>query len=67
MRQGIHTVILVARVDATPALTTSATLFRIDFEDRVQFDQPCNRFVNQDNEWLIFAFDLEHANAKHYH
>ncbi|GGY11200.1 ligand-gated channel [Litchfieldella qijiaojingensis] len=37
---------LGARVDVTPALTTSVTLFRIDFEDQIQFDKAGDRFVN---------------------
>lgn len=37
---------LGARVDVTPTLTTSATLFRIDYEDQIQFDKPNDRFVN---------------------
>lgn len=37
---------LGARVDVTPTLTTSATLFRIDYEDQIQFDKANDRFVN---------------------
>ncbi|MDX1466917.1 MAG: TonB-dependent receptor, partial [Halomonas sp.] len=37
---------LGARVEVTPTLTTSATLFRIDYEDQIQFDKANNRFVN---------------------
>ncbi|GAA0624488.1 TonB-dependent receptor family protein [Halomonas beimenensis] len=37
---------LGARVDVTPTLTTTATVFRIDYEDQIQFDKPSDRFVN---------------------
>ncbi|QTP54118.1 TonB-dependent siderophore receptor [Billgrantia sulfidoxydans] len=37
---------LGARVDVTPRLTTSATLFRIDYEDQIQFNKAGDRFVN---------------------
>ncbi|WP_227369084.1 TonB-dependent receptor family protein [Halomonas sp. M20] len=37
---------LGARFDMTPQLTTTATLFRIDYEDQIQFDKADDRFVN---------------------
>ncbi|MFT0137351.1 TonB-dependent receptor family protein [Alcanivoracaceae bacterium MT1] len=37
---------LGVRVDVAPQLTSSATLFRIDYKDQIQFDKPSDRFVN---------------------
>lgn len=37
---------LGARLQATPALLSSATLFRIDYEDQIQFNQTTSRFEN---------------------
>ncbi|WP_431025846.1 TonB-dependent receptor family protein [Halomonas sp. H5] len=37
---------LGARVEVTPTLSASATLFRIDYEDQIQFDKAGDRYVN---------------------
>lgn len=37
---------LGARLQVTPALQSSATLFRIDYEDQIQFNQTTSRFEN---------------------
>lgn len=37
---------LGARLQATPTLTTGATLFRIEHEDLIQYDKPSNTYIN---------------------
>lgn len=70
---------LGGRLDVTPTVSTSATLFRIDYEDQIQFDKANDRFVNlgetrhsgvelgldwQPTEQLAFALSYTHLDTE---